>query len=169
MSKSKLIRVEIADIIAPLPSLNLESIMVLKADGSKKFAVVIDNLTGCYIAKLLGEEPVPMPVFDLFISTLKEFEIKINKMVLNLKDDFTPHATIHYITMHGTKVIQDTMLSDGFLLAIRANASIFISQEAAKATIIDKNSMKNGMKEILEQHDHRCKLQEDEMRNSNSI
>ncbi|MFH1868035.1 MAG: bifunctional nuclease family protein [Candidatus Omnitrophota bacterium] len=100
-----------------------------EAVGMRLIPIWIGPAEGVSIAAALQKQSFPRPLtHDLFISMLKEMEVKIEKIIItDLKHD-TFYANI-VLRKNGKSYVIDSRPSDSIAIAVRAQAPIFIEEE----------------------------------------
>jgi bifunctional DNase/RNase len=100
-----------------------------EADGMRLLPIWIGPAEGMSIAAALGKQSFPRPLtHDLFISVLKEMEVKVEKIIItDLKND-TFYANI-ILRRNGKSYVIDSRPSDSIAIALRTEAPIFIEED----------------------------------------
>lgn len=130
------------------PSSNVPIIILQDEKDEKMLPIWIGILEASAIATVLEEIQLARPMtHDLFVSTLNELGVKIEKIVVNALEDNTYFARIHMRDRDGKQINIDARPSDSIALALRTDAEIFVEDQVLEsAALLDKEVTKNWKK-----------------------
>lgn len=109
---------------------NLSPIVLLKDEEELNFLPIwIGIFEATAIAMVLQNITPPRPMtHDLLSNLLKEFGVKVERVVINEVKDGTFYAVIDMVAPQGKKLSIDSRPSDAIALAVRTGVSIFVSE-----------------------------------------
>lgn len=117
-------------------------IVFLENDSKKILPIYIGAMEAFSIQTALEKLPYPRPLtHDLIISVLKEFETKIEKIIIDDLNDGVFFARL-IIKKDGEEHEFDARPSDSLALAIRTDAPIYVSNKVMERASVDKKSYK---------------------------
>jgi len=145
-----MIQVELSRII--IDEKRQDQVIVLKEkDGDRQIPIVIGFMEASSIKIKISGVDVPRPMtHDLIRTMLDTLEITIDRVVIHDIKNNTFFAKIHLIK-DGKEYEIDSRPSDAIAMALRMEASIFVSEHVImEATIMDKDKYEKEMKEFKE-------------------
>ena len=134
-----MIQVELSKII--IDEKRQEQIIVLKEkNGDRQFPIVIGFLEASSIKmKLAGIKPPRPLTHDLLVDTIHGLGAKMTGLVIDDLQNNTFHSKIQLKLRNGKPKIIDARPSDGVALAVRTDASIFVSEDVLDKAVIFKS------------------------------
>lgn len=151
MSKTKLKKFKVKDILPPLPFEPPVGCLRLEDDQGTIVKIYIGLEEAIAINKALQDYVPSRPgIYETFLETLEVVGIKLEKLTIDKIVEGTFYALLH-LSQNGKKYKKDIRPSDGINLALRAKAPIYVSDEVVKSTMcIDEEEQEfNSIVDIL--------------------
>ena len=135
-----MVQVELTRII--IDEKRQDQVIVLKEKkGTRQFPIVIGFLEASSIKmKLSGIEPPRPMTHDLLVSTIKSFEAKMEKLIIDKMVNNTFHARLELKTKDNRVISVDSRPSDGIALVVRTGAEIFVEEDVFNKVAVNKEN-----------------------------
>ena len=116
-----------------------QTILLKEKDGDRGFSIVIGIFEAWAIKRIVEKEPFGRPLtHDLLGDIINAMGGKLTKIVVTALRKSTYHASL-YIEQDGRQVEVDARPSDAIALAMKVEATIFVSEQVFEELSKDKD------------------------------